>query len=196
MRVSHPDPDSCQTVLALTGRAAFRTALPRVSSWCDAKGRDSLLEFHAHRLRCMHAWGAARARHSRVSLQTSILRTIQDLLRSAQGFEMRVLPPNHSFSKAENRVTSTPANMHRSDRIPKRSKQHAPSHYRSPTLSQTVRRRGHGPIIVSRQPKICVINFARQHACKHRCDRIPKVRKWPAASRHRSPTLSQTVRLY
>ena len=116
MQVSHPDPDSCQTVLALTGRAAFRTALPRVSSWCDAKGRDSLLEFHAHRLRCMHAWGAARARHSRVSLQTSILRTIQDLLRSAQGFEMRVLPPNHSFSKAENRVTSTPANMHPSDR--------------------------------------------------------------------------------
>ena len=127
MRVSHPDPDICQTVLALTGRAAFRTALPRVSSWCDAKGRDSLLEFHAHRLRCMHAWGAARARHSRVSLQTSILRTIQDLLRSAQGFEMRVLPPNHSFSKAENRVTSTPANMHRSDRIPKICKQHAPS---------------------------------------------------------------------
>ena len=135
VRVSHPDPDSCQTVLALTGRAAFRTALPRVSSWCDAKGRDSLLEFHAHRLRCMHAWGAARARHSRVSLQTSILRTIQDLLRSAQGFEMRVLPPNHSFSKAENRVTSTPANMHPSDRTPKISKQHAPSRHRSPTLS-------------------------------------------------------------
>ena len=194
VRVSHPDPDSCQTVLALTGRAAFRTALPRVSSWCDAKGRDSLLEFHAHRLRCMHAWGAARARHSRVSLQTSILRTIQDLLRSAQGFEMRVAPPNHRFSKAENRVTSTPANMHPSDRTPKISKQHAPSHYRSPTISQTVRRHGHGPIIVSRQPNFGVINFALQHACKHRCDRIPKVRKSPAPSRHRPPALSQTVR--
>ena len=178
----------------MTGRAAFRTALPRVSSWCDAKGRDSLLEFHAHRLRCMHAWGAARARHSRVSLQNGILRTIQDLLRSAQGFEMRVAPPNHRFSKAENRVTSTPANMHPSDRTPKISKQHAPSHYRSPTLSQTVRRHGHGPIIVSRQPNFGVINFALQHACKHRCDRIPKVRKSPAPSRHRPPALSQTVR--
>ena len=177
----------------MTGRAAFRTALPRVSSWCDAKGRDSLLEFHAHRCgACMH--GAARARHSRVSLQNGILRTIQDLLRSAQGFEMRVLPPNHSFSKAENRVTSTPANMHPSDRTPKISKQHAPSHYRSPTLSQTVRRHGHGPIIVSRQPNFGVINFALQHACKHRCDRIPKVRKSPAPSRHRPPALSQTVR--
>ena len=144
-------------------------------------------------LRCMHAWGAARARHSRVSLQTSILRTIQDLLRSAQGFEMRVLPPNHSFSKAENRVTSTPANMHPSDRTPKISKQHAPSHYRSPTISQTVRRHGHGPIIVSRQPNFGVINFALQHACKDRCDRIPKVRKSPAPSRHRPPALSQTV---
>ena len=175
----------------MTGRAAFRTALPRVSSWCDAKGRDSLLEFHAHRLRCMHAWGAARARHSRVSLQNGILRTIQDLLRSAQGFEMRVAPPNHRFSKAENRVTSTPANMHPSDRTPKISKQNAPSHYRSLTLSQTVRRHGHGPIIVSRQPNFGVINFARQHACKHR---IHKVRKWPAPSRHRPPALSQTVR--
>ena len=177
----------------MTGRAAFRTALPRVSSWCDAKGRDSLLEFHAHRCgACMH--GAPRARHSRVSLQTSILRTIQDLLRSAQGFEMRVAPPNHRFSKAENRVTSTPANMHPSDRTPKISKQNAPSHYRSLTLSQTVRRHGHGPIIVSRQPNFGVINFALQHACKHRCDRIPKVRKSPAPSRHRPPALSQTVR--
>ena len=174
----------------MTGRAAFRTALPRVSSWCDAKGRDSLLEFHAHRCgACMH--GAARARHSRVSLQNGILRTIQDLLRSAQGFEMRVAPPNHRFSKAENRVTSTPANMHPSDRTPKISKQNAPSHYRSLTLSQTVRRHGHGPIIVSRQPNFGVINFARQHACKHR---IHKVRKWPAPSRHRPPALSQTVR--
>ena len=147
-------------------------------------------------LRCMHAWGAERARHSRVSLQNGILRTIQDLLRSAERFEMRVAPPNHRFSTAENRVTSTPANMHPSDRTPKISKQNAPSHYRSPTLSQTVRRHGHGPIIVSGQPNFGVINFARQHACKHRRDRIPKVRKWPAASRHRSPALSQTVRAH
>jgi hypothetical protein len=78
-------------------------------------------------LRCMHAWGAARARHSPLSLQNGILRTFPDLLRSPQGFEMRVAPPHHRFSTAENRVTSTPANMHRSDRIRKISKQHAPS---------------------------------------------------------------------
>ena len=30
--------------------------------------------------------------------------------------------------------------------------------------------------------------------CNHRCHRIPTVRKLPARSRHRSPTLSQTVR--
>ena len=36
---SHPpDPDGCQMVLALIRRAAFRTAFPRVSSWCDAIG--------------------------------------------------------------------------------------------------------------------------------------------------------------
>ena len=34
----------------------------------------------------------------------------------------------------------------------------------------------------------------RQHVCNHRCDRIPKARKLPEPSRHRSPTLSQTVR--
>jgi hypothetical protein len=33
-----------------------------------------------------------------------------------------------------------------------------------------------------------------QHVCNHRCDRIPKARKLPARSRHRSPTRSQTVR--
>ena len=50
-------------------------------------------------------------------------------------------------------------------------------------------------ITVSRWSKICPIDRPRQHGCKHRCDRIPKVGKLPAPSRHRSPTLSQTVRV-
>ena len=42
--------------------------------------------------------------------------------------------------------------------------------------------------------KIDHVHRPRQHVCKCRCDRIPKVRTWPAPSRHRSPTLSHTVR--
>ena len=52
----------------------------------------------------------------------------------------------------------------------------------------------HGPITVSRQSKIGPVTIPRQHACKHRYDRKPKVSKPPAPSHHRSPTLSQTVR--
>ena len=84
--------------------------------------------------------------------------------------------------------------MHRCDRIPKISIQPAPSHHRSPTRSQTVRRHGVGPITVSRHSKIGPNNFPRQHACKPRCDRIPEVSIQPASSHHRSPTRSQTVR--
>ena len=45
-------PIACRWCLYSIRRAAFRTAFPRVSSWCDAERRDSLLEFHAH------LWGA------------------------------------------------------------------------------------------------------------------------------------------
>ena len=82
-------PIACRWCLYSIRRAAFRTAFPRVSSWCDAERGDSLLEFHAHRW-CVHAWGVARARHSRVSLRNGPLRAIPDSLRSPQGFEMRV----------------------------------------------------------------------------------------------------------
>jgi hypothetical protein len=59
-------------------RAAFRTAFPRVSSWCDTERSDSLLELHAHRWgACMHGvW------HMRVSLQNTPFRAIPDSLRS------------------------------------------------------------------------------------------------------------------
>ena len=59
-------------------------------------------------LGCVHAWGVARARHSRVSLRNGPLRAIPDSLRSPQGFEMRVARPHFRFSTVENRVTSTP----------------------------------------------------------------------------------------
>ena len=75
-----------------------------------------------------------------------------------------------------------------------RSKQPASSLHRSPTLSQTVRGHGHSPVTVSRQSKICPIDRPRQHACKHRCDRRPKVGKLSVPSHNRSAIRSQTVR--
>jgi hypothetical protein len=66
VRVSPPDPESCLLELP-QGLLMVRRQ----------KGRDSLLEFHAH------AWGVARARHSRVSLRNGPLRTIPDSLRSS-----------------------------------------------------------------------------------------------------------------
>ncbi len=41
VRVSPPDPDSCQMVLALIRRAAFRTAFSRVSSWVEIRCSSS-----------------------------------------------------------------------------------------------------------------------------------------------------------
>ena len=63
-----------------------------------------------------------------------------------------------------------------------------PSHYRSPTLSQSVRGSCHTPAAVSRWSKICLIDRPRQCVCKHRHDRIPNVSKLPAPSRHRALT--------
>ena len=86
------------------------------------------------------------------------------------------------------------ASKHRYDRKPKLSKPPAPSLHRFPILSQAVRRHGHGwRCTVSRQSKIGPVTIPRQHACKHRYGRKPKVSKPPAPSHHRSPTLSQTV---
>jgi len=79
---------------------------------------------------------------------------------------------------------------------PKVAKLPAPSRHRSPTLSHRL-----CAATVTLPPpflggrKIDHVHRPRQHVCKRRrCDRIPKVRTWPAPSRHRSPTLSQTVR--
>ena len=43
---------------------------------------------------------------------------------------------------------------------------------------------------------VCIghVDQPHHHACKSRCDRIPKISIQPASSRHRSPTRSQTVR--
>jgi hypothetical protein len=103
VRVSPPDPDSCQMVLALIHCAAFRTAFPRVSSWVEIRRSSSTRNRWGA---C--AWGVARARHARVSLRNGPFRTIPDSLRSPQGFGMRVARPHRRFSTVEkNRVTST-----------------------------------------------------------------------------------------
>jgi hypothetical protein len=83
---------------------------------------------------------------------------------------------------------------HRCDWIPKVGKLPAPSRHRSLTCSQTVRASRYSPITVSRWLKSCPIDRPRQHMCKRRCGRIPKVGKLPAPYRHRSLTCSQTVR--
>ena len=102
VRVSPPDSDSCQMVLALIHRAVFRTAFSRVSSWVEIRCSSS-----TRNRSCVPAWGEARARHPRVSLRNRPLRRIPDSLRSPQGFEMRVARPHFRFSTVENRVTST-----------------------------------------------------------------------------------------
>ena len=73
---------------------------------------------------------------------------------------------------------------HRRDRKPIVSKLPAPSRHRPPTLSQTLRASRCSPFTVSRWLKICPIIRPRQHMCKRRCGRIPKVGKPPAPSRH------------
>ena len=101
VRVSPPDPDSCQMVLAqglfMVRRQSSRFA---ARSMCTVALRA-----------CM---GVAHARHSPVSLRIgpSPLRRIIYSLRFPQSFEMRVAQPNLRFSTVENRVTYTPANMH------------------------------------------------------------------------------------
>ena len=133
---------------------------------------------------------------------------------------MSVARPHFRFSTVENRVTST---LHRCERKRIVSKLLAPSNYRSPTLSETVRRCGHSPITVSQRSRICHINFhalacktsesagaapspfldgpksapppARVHLCASiGVTRYPRSGKLPAPSRHRSPTFSQTAR--
>jgi hypothetical protein len=66
----------------------------------------------------------------------------------------------------------------------------APSRHRSPALSQTVRGSPHTPAAASRWSKIGPIDRPRQHACKHRCDRIPRVRQ---TARAVAPSLSGTL---
>ncbi len=140
VRVLPPDPDSCQMVLALIHRAAFRTTFSRVSSWVEIRCSSSMRNRWG-------AWGVARARHARVSLRNGPFRTIPDSLRSPHGFEMRVARPHRRFSRVENRVASTARRQHMSsDQKPKVSIPPAPSHNRSPTRSQTVHRRGMGTI--------------------------------------------------
>ena len=82
---------------------------------------------------------------------------------------------------------------HRCNRELNVTKLPATSHRHSPTLSQTLRRRGHRPTTASRCSRVGRVDLPRQHADQHRHDRIPNVSKLPgshAASRHRSPALS------
>ena len=137
-------------------------------------GQDLLLEFYAQPLGCMHAWGVARARHSRASLRNGPFRTIPDSLRSPQGFEMRVAGP--IAVSRQSKIGSHPpcTNTIGATGWPKIGKLPAPSRHRSPTRSQTVRASRHSPITVSRWSRIGRLDRPRQHVCKHRCDRIPQ----------------------
>ena len=73
---------------------------------------------------------------------------------------------------------------------PRSGKLPAPSRHRSPTLSQAVRGGRLTPAAASRWSKIGPIDRPSQHACKHRCDRIPKVRQ---TARAVAPSLSHTL---
>ena len=152
------------------------------------------LELHTQPLGCVHAWGVAHARHSRVSVRNGPFRTIPDSLCSPQGFEMSVARPHRRFSTFENRVTSIPR-QHMSVRpetqgkhsacvvapsLPHTLADCAPPRPQSHRRFSTVENRPHRP-----PAPTCV--------CKHLSDRIPEVAKLPAPSRHRSPTRSQTV---
>jgi hypothetical protein len=62
------------------------------------------------------------------------------------------------------------------------------------TLADCARPRAHSRRRFSVVQKSVAPTAPCPHVCKLRCDRIPKVGKLPAPSRHCSPTLSQTVR--
>jgi hypothetical protein len=110
----------------------------------------------------------------------------EKLRRIPGRFEMRVARPHFRFSTVENRVTST---LHRCERKRIVSKLLAPSNYRSPTLSETVRRCGHSPITVSQRSRICHINF-HAHACK--TSEGPKANRKQTAHAV-APSLSHTL---
>ncbi len=85
------------------------------------------------------------------------------------------------------------ANMHASIGVtgyPRSGKLPAPSRHRSPARSQTVRGSRLTPAAASRWSKVGPIARPRQHACKHRCDRIPKVRQ---TARAVAPSLCGTL---
>ena len=79
---------------------------------------------------------------------------------------------------------------HRCDRRPKVGKLPTPSSHRCPTLTPTVRGSRLTLAAASRCSKICPIDRPRQHACKHRCDRVPNVRQ----AAHAGPSRSTGVR--
>ena len=108
-----------------------------------------------------------------------------------------VRPPEQShlrFSMVENRSRRSPAPTCGASigvtGYPRSGKLPAPSRHRSPTLSQAVRGGRLTPAAASRWSKIGPIDRPSQHACKHRCDRIPKVRQ---TARAVAPSLSHTL---
>ena len=142
---------------------------------------------------CVHAWGGTCSSFKGKPPKRSFKSNPRQSAFSSR-FRDESCGPHHRFSTVENGSHPPHANMHRCDRIPKISKQPAPSYHRSPTRWQTVRGHGLSPITASRRSKIGPINSPRQHACKSRCDRIPEVSIQPAPSYHRSSTRWRTVR--
>ena len=85
-----PDPDSMQMVLVLDPSCRVPNRLPQGLLMVRRRTWRFVARVPRAPLGCVHAWGVARARHSRVSLRNGPLRAIPDSLRSPQGFEMRV----------------------------------------------------------------------------------------------------------
>ena len=167
-----------------------RVTAPAVFSSLNAKGRDSLHGVDVpDRVRVCTRRGTrhvTRARHSRVSLPNCPWK---------QSFEKKNLGLNASSLRwrDESCIRECKQRVHVEVgvyRISQVCKPPAPSHHRSPTLSQAVRGSRLTPAAASRCSKICPVHRPRQHACKHRCDRIPKVRQ---TARAVTPSLSHTL---
>ena len=171
-----------------------RVTAPAVFSSLNAKGRDSLHGVDVpDRVRVCTRRGTrhvTRARHSRVSLPNCPWK---------QSFEKKNLGLNASSLRwrDESCIRECKQRVHAEVgvyRISQVCKPPAPSHHRSPTLTQAVRGSRLTPAAASRCSKICPVDRPRQHVRKHLRDRIPRVGKLPAPSRHRSPALTQAVR--
>jgi hypothetical protein len=153
-------------------------------------GRDSLLEFHAQPLGCVHAWGAARARHARIRLRNGPFRTIPDSLRSPQGFEMSCAAPSPFLDRRKS------GHIHPAPTYVGAPKDGSP---RRRAIAARIARRLCAPAASAPSPFLdsrkSAASTARANVCaSFLVTRYRKVGIQPAPSRHRSPTRSRTVR--